>query len=490
VHQNTTKFIFDIYKNRPVVQSTNLKDLRKHFSVSDKLAHYKYRRSGRFMPARKHVIKPAGYFEIGLFKAILECIKKLNISHDVIITKSFKAAYKSNILYDKISKLNLTQRDYQDETIKACLDNGRGILEVATAGGKTLIMSTLIQTIRDNAPVNRHITLVTVPTLQLVEQTYKDFIEYGIDKNLICRWTSKYKLNPNAQIIISNTGNLISKNVDKNLYKDVDLLIADECHVFKLGNKNNKILTNIKTKHKFGFTGSMPENKIDQWNIIGKIGPVLYEKKTHELQKQKYVAKLFIKIIKVIYNKTLIHTIKPTFMDPLAQYNEEIDFIYNNEFRNNVIKSISKRVNNNILILVDKIEYGKKLQDICKNINNKNTYFIEGAVELEDRETVRDLMESNNNIICIAITKIFATGINIKNLHYVMFTAAGKAKVKIIQSIGRGLRLHNDKNKLVVFDISDNLKYSSDHLKKRISIYKKEKFDYDISEIKESKTRA
>ena len=113
-------------------------------------------------------------------------------------------------------------------------------------------------------------------------------------------------------------------------------------------------------------------------------------------------------------------------------------------------------------------------------------YFIRGDMEVDEREKIRKLMESDNNIICVAISKIFSTGINIKNLHYIVFCSGGKAKVKIIQSIGRGLRQHKSKTLLKIVDIADQLKYGKQHMTKRMQLYDEENFTYENKTIEEA----
>ena len=115
----------------------------------------------------------------------------------------------------------------------------------------------------------------------------------------------------------------------------------------------------------------------------------------------------------------------------------------------------------------------------------KDVYFIRGEVAVEDRDKVKNIMENKNNIVCVAISKIFSTGINIKNLHYIVFAHGGKAKIKIIQSIGRGLRLHNDKHEVIIFDMADNLYYGLQHMKKRLQLYNREGFSYGTREFEE-----
>ena len=118
-------------------------------------------------------------------------------------------------------------------------------------------------------------------------------------------------------------------------------------------------------------------------------------------------------------------------------------------------------------------------------MKGKEIYFIQGSVDTDVREKIRKKMEYKNNVVCIAISKIFSTGIDIKNLHNIVFAGGGKAKIKILQSIGRGLRLHKDKKILQIIDLQDQLYYSVEHGKKRINFYDQEKIPYQKTVIKE-----
>jgi len=140
--------------------------------------------------------------------------------------------------------------------------------------------------------------------------------------------------------------------------------------------------------------------------------------------------------------------------------------------------------------MVDYIEHGEKLYSILKKNNpDKQVYFIRGDVDVKDRDKVKSVMENKKNVVCIAISKIFSTGINIKNLHYILFASGGKAKVKLIQSIGRGLRWHKDKKDVIIIDIADKLFYGNKHYVKRKAIYRDENIRYGIRSTKEEETK-
>lgn len=482
------KFIFDYdkSKNLGIIQSDYLDNLREYFSIADPVANFKKIRYGRYMPSRIYAITQSGRFRVGMFGEIITYIRTLDIPYKIVVTKLIKEQYFADYQISKIENLKLQLREYQEQSIKKALKQGNGVIEIGTGGGKTLVMASLINTIRKNSEKN-HKTLVVVPGIQLVEQTYHDFLSYGIKKNEISKWSGDNDYN-NTPIIIASLSILLSKNTSKSLYENVDLLIFDEAHKIKSTNKTNKLVSAIKTNHRFSFTGTMPESNIDQWNIIGQFGPILFKKTSNDLQKDDFIVNAAVQVINIKYLIPLTYHKTSSVFDPTARYNEECEYVHSQPFRNSLIAKLSHNVDKNILILVDRIEHGEILKEEISNYKSgKQIYFIRGSVEVEDREKIRKIMEEEDNVICIAITSIFSTGINIKNLHYILFACAGKAKIKIIQSIGRGLRLHESKDTLIIFDISDHLVYSSKHLTKRLELYRREKIKYAIKQIKELK---
>lgn len=482
----TVVFDYDEKKRMGMVSGDHFDEIREHFSVMNDAAKFaRYR--NRFAPSRKYVITPQGRFDPGLYYDIRKFIKqnaedtKIHIRDSLrpIVYPSYSQEYSSDR-----PELSLELRDYQQEIVDICLKMGRGVTVLATAGGKTLTIASLVESIYKN---NKNMKcLVLVPDLGLVNQTYADFKEYQTTF-LHSKWTGSDQLNLGSNVIIANMGIVQSDKSDVSWTEDIDLLIIDEVHKLRRDNKINKIIKKIRTPHKYGFTGTMPEQLIDQWNILGKIGPILYEKNSFQLRKQDYVAKVKVQVIKIQYNDKP-KTYPEDRYDPTARYRREHQFLAKNQFRNTVISKLSERFDNNCLIMVDYIEHGEELYGELKSqCKNKRVFFIRGEVGVEDREKVKKLMEDTSDVVCIAISKIFSTGINIKNLHYIVFAGGGKAKVKIIQSIGRGLRLHKDKTGVIIIDIADMLHYSYQHYKKRLQLYKGEKINYGIKKITEGK---
>jgi superfamily II DNA or RNA helicase len=453
-----------------------LTDIRECFSVPNPA----FGRGNKFAAKRLYVITPSGRFDIGLTKDICDFLHqngtKFLVSHE--LNKKINVGFEDYVIktYEK-----LTYRDHQDISIKAAMKNGRGVIIIPTAGGKTLIMAGIIESMRKNLNDPNALAMVLVPTIQLVEQTANDFINYGVEN--VTKWSGDNKPNLDATTIVAGNQILLSENTDLSILSNVKILLMDETHTLKHKNKINKIFDLLNTDFRFGFTGTMPSCLIDQWNIIGKIGPVLYEKKTIDLKEKKYVSNFKITILSVLHSNLPNFNINAT--QPADRYNNEIEYLINDSRRNEIIAKLSNRLTNNTIIMVDRIDHGVNLQNILKTIcpEDKPIYFIQGSTEMEERERIRKLMEERNDVIAVAVSKIFSTGINIPNLHNIIFASAGKAKIKIMQSIGRALRLHPTKTMANIFDISDNTKYGKVHVAERIKLYTQEKYTYEQKTI-------
>lgn len=473
---------YDIKKKIGIISSTSLDVIREHFSIEDSSAKFIRSFRGRFIPTRKFAITPTGRFELGLTLDICKKINQIDGNNTIQLTETIKKHILPGIKISSdqiVNTSDLQLRPYQSEVIETCVKRGRGIAMIATAGGKTLIMNTLISTLM-NLNLGKKVLVIT-PT-QLAKQTHDEFLSYKPTYKPTW-WTGENEPDKQADVIVAGNKILLSEQQDVSWLLDVDILIVDEVHSLRYGNKINKIIRKFNTCKRFGFTGTLPENLLDQWTIKGLIGPVIYEKTSYELREQQYITSASVQVVKLNYKNVPDYSLSS---GPTSQYKQEIDFIIHNSFRNKTIKLIADKCTNNTLILVDRIEHGHEILHAVSENTDKKIYFIRGEVETQERENVKHLMEQSNNIICIAITSIFSTGINIKNLHYIIFAAGGKAKIKIIQSIGRGLRLHESKKQLVIFDIFDDLKYGKKHYVKRIQLYEKEKISYRVKEISEN----
>lgn len=473
---------YDSGKKKGILITEYLPVIREHFSVEDKGQNFKRRFAVGYRPqTRKYIITPQGRFEPRFIFTILEYFKSQNISTNIVFTDNFKEALKFPNLNCELVNLNFKLRNYQTDSTISALKNKSGIILLPTSAGKTLTIATLVMSILKQHDLK---VLILVPNIQLVTQTYTDFIDYGIDESFITKWTGNTVPNLTAKILISNIQILMSEKQDTSILDKIGLLVVDEVHTLKKNNQVNKIIDQIPAKFRFGFTGTLPPDLIDQWNIFGKIGRIIYEEKSIDLRQQGYITDVIAIVLKVNY-KSLPTPTSGSLTGPTGAYEDEIVFLQTNRFRNNLITKLVKSLDKNTLILVDRINHGEVLYDVLTNNTNKRVYFVHGKVDIEEREMIRQLMENENDVVCIAISKIFSTGINIKNLHNIVFAAIGKAKIKIIQSIGRTLRKHASKKRATIFDIGDCLKYGNAHLQERLLLYQKENIEFKIKELHE-----
>lgn len=450
-----------------VCDSDQLQLIRHHFSCPNPAAISR----NKFIPKRLYAITPTGRFESGLLKEIKTYLQSNHFEYQ--ISDEIK---QSKIIFEesKTVPLHIPYREYQENAIEMAIKENNGVIVVGTGGGKTLLTAGLILNLRKRIKNPNAKVLVTVPTIQLVEQTASDFEEYGLTQ--ISKWSGKNKLDPKANIIVAGTQYLVGKNTDLSILNDIEILIMDECHVLKRNNEINNIFKFINTPFKYGLTGSLPEEKIDQWNIIGKLGSIIFEKKTDELKKGEYVSDFQIYLIEIDHGK-INFQFNPN--SPTSKYENELSYLMSCKKRNDIIAKLVQKINKNTIIMVDRILHGEELMESLQNICvDSPVYFIQGSTEIEDREKIKILMEKESNVIVVAISKIFSTGINIPNLHSIVFASAGKAKIKIVQSIGRALRLHPTKEKAYIFDIADNTYYGKIHKEERKKLYNIENYPF------------
>ena len=458
------------------------RELREHFSVKNKNAAFIQRRFGRGnvkISTRKYIITPTGSCDLGLYWEIRKYFITNQITVAVSITDKLTQALRVGIECEFYNKFALELRDYQVDVVKSALKYGWGTCVLGTGAGKTLTTAALIENYFRNC--NNKTTfrcLVIVPDLSLVTQTYNEFNLCGISYTTTY-WTGSNKPDLLANVTVCNIGILQSQFDSSEWVKYVDLLIIDECHKIKPTNKISKIIAKIKTRNRYGFTGTLSEDNIEKWFTMGRLGPILYEKSSAELRDEKFLTNVEVKVLNIDHGNVQIPQLST------SSYRNELDFIYESVKRNDLLAKLCNRLVNNTLILVNHIKHGEILYEtLIKACNSRQIYFIRGEVDVDERENIKKIMESDNNVVCIAISAIFSTGVNIKNLHNIVFAAGGKSFIRTVQSIGRGLRLHANKTKLIIIDMCDMLHYGERHSVERIKIYDKEKIPFSIKDIK------
>lgn len=450
-------------------------NIREHFSVENTGARFA-RRYARFAPRRKYVITPTGTCELGMYWEIRQYLIKKQINESIEVTDKLDKALKVGIEADLFDDFKFTLREYQEEVIRKAMRLGTGTCVLGTGAGKTFTTAALIENFfRLSKDKDTFKCLMLVPDLGLVTQTYEEFLNCGTTYKLT-KWTGKNKPDLTANVIVANIGIIQSRFDENDWLKYIDLLIVDECHKITAGNKISKIVQQVKTPNKYGFTGTLPEDQLNKWSIIGKLGPVIYEKSSFELRLEDYLANVSIKILNIKYSP------RPHFSGQTG-YRDELEYIYNNDRRNTIIQTLVSKLPNNTLIMVNHIAHGEIIEEYLNKIEGKQVYFIQGSVDVEERESIKQIMETETNVVVIAISAIFATGVNVKNLHNIIFASGGKSFIRTVQSIGRGLRKHDSKDKLIIFDICDELNYGVAHCDKRKAIYDKEKIRYKEVDI-------
>ena len=234
-------------------------------------------------------------------------------------------------------------------------------------------------------------------------------------------------------------------------------------------------------KYRYGFTGTLDGTQTHKWVLEGLFGPSYKIIKTDELMKKGHVAKLDINVLLLKHKAQKFEV-----------FEDEVQYIINHEQRNKFIRNLALDLKGNTLILYARVEgHGRVLYDMINNnvLEQREVFFVHGGVAAEEREKVREITETQNNAIIIASYGTFSTGINIKNLHNVIFASPSKSRIRNLQSIGRVLRKGNNKTKATLYDIADDISYKSrrnytlNHLVERIKIYNEENFNYDIISI-------
>jgi len=453
-----------------ITDSDTLGMIRNHFSVKNDGALFAKKKGMRFIKDRKYVITPTGLFDFGLYGEILKYLRDQQLT-DITLTEQFKQKLQCGKEIEFWDGLQYDARYYQKDSVLAGLRRGYGIFLLATGAGKSLCQALLIENFKRNFKSDNFKCLLIVPGLSLVEQLQKDFKDYGVNFTF-SGWTGVNPLQ-DTEVVICNTQNLNSKFLDNSWILNVDLLITDEAHGVNSDSNLAKIVNKIITPHKFGFTGTLSDKMIDKWKTIGVFGPVIYEKKSKELRDENYLTNVEVTVIQLKHRTPNVS----------RKYKQELDYLYGNQERNNFIYKLASRIGNNTLIMVNHLEHGDSLLSLMSERHDGRVFFVKGETLVEDRAKIIEMMEIHNDIICIAMSSIFSTGINIKNLPNIIFAGLGKSFIRVVQSIGRGLRLHERKNKLRIFDICDDTKYSLSHSQYRQDIYNKEQIYWKIKDI-------
>ena len=431
----------------------------------------------------------------GLLSYIKIFCEERGFTYKLITTKT-KEKTSIEELVKFVDLLNVTSRgkkievrDYQIEAFQKAVNNTRGLFISPTASGKSLIIYMIIRYLLDVKKCKKG--LVIVPTTSLVEQLTSDFVDYSYDNGfevseIVHRiYQGKDKVSETSKLYVSTWQSIY--NMPKEYFEQFDFVIGDEAHLFK-AQSLTKIMTQcINTQYRVGLTGTLDGTKTHKLVLEGLFGDASKVITTRELMDRKQVADFKIKCIILKYDDDICKYMKK------KTYQEEIEYIVLNEKRNKFIKNLSVSLTGNTLILYQYVDkHGKILYDIISkevSDSNRKVFFVYGKTETEIREDIRKIAEGEKDAIIIASYGTFSTGINIRNLHNIVFASPSKSRIRNLQSIGRSLRLGENKTQSILYDIADDLRcddymnHTLKHFIERTKIYNEEKFSYKLHKI-------
>lgn len=384
---------------------------------------------------------------------------------------------------DFVKSLNLPikPRDYQLLALQYAIHHKRTVIISPTASGKSLIIYMMIRWMLSN---NKKRGLLIVPTVSLVEQMYGDFKSYGWDVENHCQKIYQgHSKEPCFPLVISTWQSIF--DMPKKYFSQFDFIIGDEAHTFKAKSLTDIMKSLINCDYRIGTTGTLDGTKVHKLVLEGLFGHTKRVVSTKELIDRKQLADFKIKCMVIKYPEAECNAVKS------LQYQEEIDFIIRHEKRNRIIRDLAINLKGNTLILYTYVvKHGKVLFELFKEKEyNRKVFFVCGETDVLDREEIRHITEKENDAIIVASYGTFSTGINIRNLHNIIFASPTKSRIRSLQSIGRGLRLGDNKDEAVLYDIVDDLRckthinFTLKHFEERIKMYNDEKFPFKIYNI-------
>ena len=361
-------------------------------------------------------------------------------------------------------------RDYQVEAINNFIANPQSLQQIATGAGKTITTATLSHL---SEPYGR--SLVIVPNKSLVEQTEEDYINCGLDVGVyfgdrkmlgkthtICTWQSLNILDKKQK-----DGTAVLSLAE--FLEGVSTIIVDEVHQAKAEVLKNLLTRNLRNAPiRWGLTGTVPKEKFEFESIHASLGPVIGNISAKELQDKGVLAQCHVNICQLI--DTQAH----------SDYQSELKYLVTNQAR---IEYIAKLMNNvrqegNTLILVDRISAGQLLAELIPN-----STFVSGAVKVKDRKETYDTIRDGDNEVIIATYGVAAVGLNIPRIFNLVLLEPGKSFVRVIQSIGRGVRKAKDKDFVQIWDLTSTCKFAKRHLTQRKKFYKEAQYPFTIEKV-------
>jgi superfamily II DNA or RNA helicase len=433
-----------------------------------------------------------------LYVGLLPYVFQFALERNYTITSDYKIKEKlkledtrkfiTDVIKPTVSNSYITPHDHQIDAVNHAINHERCLLLSATGSGKSLIIYSLIRYYLSLLPKESKL-LVIVPTTNLVSQMFSDFEDYSSNSD----WSVKkycYKIyqgrdkKTNKRVVISTWQSLY--NMPEEYFKEFNVVFGDEAHLYKA-----KSLTGIMEKlkicpYRIGTTGTLDNSKTHKLVTEGLFGKVYKVASAKELINKNILTNLNIDFLNLNYSD------EERLETKRMKYHDEIKWLTESKKRNNFIINLTKTIKGNTLVLFNYVEsHGKPLYTAIleSNKESKSCYMIYGGTDVEQREEIRKRFDSEENAILVASYGTCSTGINLKNIHNIIFASPSKSVIRVLQSIGRGLRKSDSKDFVKLYDICDDLKYRKyvnhtfRHADERIKIYSNEGFSFKKIEI-------
>ena len=449
---------------------------------------YKYEIPGaRYLPAvrlgrwdgKVSFFQLGGSTYINLLPEILTYLEQRGYDIDINDTRDYRNSFDFTALnQDSYNHVNwpkghplegqpMSLRDYQVEIINRFFDNPQSVQEVATGAGKTVITAALSDAVSQYGR-----SIVIVPNKSLVTQTYKDYVNMGLDvgvffgdekefgrQHTICTWQS-------LNVLLKNTKNLEADITIQEFLEDVVCVIVDEVHMAK-ADALKTLLTGVMAHIpiRWGLTGTIPKEQYEWASIKCALGEVVGQLKASTLQEAGHLSNCHVNIVQladhVEYNN----------------YQSELKYLLETDGRLDYISKLVEQIREtgSTLILVDRVAAGKALSERITD-----AVFVSGATKATDRQDEYDDVATSNGKVIVATYGVAAVGINIPRIFNLVLVEPGKSFVRVIQSIGRGIRKAEDKDFVQIWDITSTCKFAKRHLTKRKTFYREANYPFAI----------
>ena len=443
-------------------------------------------------------IKDDKWIPAGLWKHVIDICKEYKFEVKIngirrLIDSNINADSFEEWALDFFKDSEITPRDYQIETAYNILKYRKCLAELATSAGKTLISFLTVAYMLEKQKAEK--ILFIVPNVSLVVQAHEDFHEYNYMNKVSLRIQQIFagqKIKSNKNIVIGTYQSLVKKKPE--YFAEFEAVIVDETHKAKSASIKTILQKCTNAKYKFGLSGTLPKDgTLDKLTLLSQTGPVISEVKAAFLQDEGHIAQCVVKVIEMNYatesQRTAFQELAQNKYENKDVFQLEQNFVITNDARLNFVSNVISRIPRNSLVLFHRIEHGKRLYEKLRQESDKRVFYVDGGTDKDIREEYKKKMEAGEEVVIVASYGTFSTGISIKKIHNIFFTESFKSEVIIRQSIGRGLRQHSSKDRVLIIDFVDNIRtiewdnYLYKHGKVRQSIYKQEKFKYSIKKV-------